>query len=96
MEASPLVPHPHKIVSDVYVADSPSEGIKPFLKKDRDHPFFIVPVVSNPLFPQFKGTKSLGAVRVRGQRGTCSAYFIPRLHQDLTDFFHRTYVVESK
>ena len=70
-------------------------AVKPFLKKEGDYPFFIIPVLSPALFPQFKGTKSPGVLRTKGQKGTC---LVPsyQILSKFDGFPHRTFVTEPK
>jgi hypothetical protein len=44
-------------------------NVKPFLKVEEGNPFYVIPVVSEPLFPQFKGAKPRGVIRAKGQKG---------------------------
>lgn len=46
--------------------------IMPFIKLEEGNPFYVLPVISEPLFPQFKGPKSPGFTRAKCQRGTRS------------------------
>jgi hypothetical protein len=47
-------------------------NIKPFLKIEEGNPFYVIPVVSEPLFPQFKGTRTRGVTRAKDQKGGSS------------------------
>ena len=42
---------------------------RPFLKLEEGNLFHVLPVLSAPLFPQFKGFKSPGVVRAKCQQG---------------------------
>ncbi|KAF9642271.1 hypothetical protein BDM02DRAFT_3193571 [Thelephora ganbajun] len=48
-------------------------NVKPFLKREDGNPFYVIPVVSAPLFPQFKGAKALGVVESLWIRVSTSA-----------------------
>ena len=58
-------------LSDMRLAGSakPNHGVKPFVKKENNCSYFIIPVISPVIFPQFKATKSPGVLRARGQKG---------------------------
>ena len=47
----------------------PTVNVKPFLKLEEGNPFYVLPVISGPLFPQFKGAKSPGVLRPKHQQG---------------------------
>jgi len=69
---SPPSPKTHRqSLSDMCLTDSaePNPAVKPFVKKENGCPFFIIPVSSSLLFPQFKGTRSPGVLRTKGQKG---------------------------
>ena len=54
------------------ISSSPSGPflqIKPFLKVENRNPFYVIPVISEPLFPQFKGPSTPGFTRSKRQRG---------------------------
>ena len=73
----------HCSLVDVYVdgmghpAGSAKQQVKllSFLKVEEGNPFYVLPVVSEPLFPQFKGPKTPGVVRTQRQRGTLVFFF---------------------
>ena len=45
-------------------------NVKSFLKTEDGNPFYVLPVISEPLFPQFKGPKaSAGVVRTGSRQG---------------------------
>ena len=45
-------------------------SVKPFVKHPPNLPFFVVPVISSVLFPQFKSPKSPGVLRAKGRKGS--------------------------
>lgn len=49
----------------------PAVNVKSFLKVEEGNPFYVLPVISEPLFPQFKGPRSPGVIRVGHQQGAC-------------------------
>ena len=51
-------------------AGQPSVNVRPFLKIEDGNPFYVLPVVSAPLFPQFKGVRPLGVTRAKQQKGS--------------------------
>ena len=53
----------------------PAVNIRPFLKAEEGNLFYILPVVSKPLFPQFKGLRTPGVIRTRRQHGAFSRLF---------------------
>jgi hypothetical protein len=53
------------------VSTEPNPGVKPFIKKAIGRSYFVVPIISALLFPQFKGKKSPGVIRSKGQKGMC-------------------------
>jgi len=52
--------------------ERPTIAVKPWLKIEDGNPFYVLPVVSPPLFPQFRGIRPLGVTRARNQRGRMS------------------------
>ena len=52
-------------------AVKPVVSIKPFIKQEKNLRFFIVPVLSLALFPQFRGARQPGVLRMKGQKGMC-------------------------
>jgi hypothetical protein len=50
-------------------AAKPVINKKPFLKIEDGNPFYVLPVISAPLFPQFKGPRTPGVVRAGRQQG---------------------------
>lgn len=51
-------------------ANKPNVSVKPFIKQEKNLRFFIVPVLSLALFPQFRGARQPGVLRTKGQKGT--------------------------
>ena len=49
--------------------EQPVINIKSFLKTEDGSPFYVVPVSSSSLFPNFKGPKPLGVTRAKNQKG---------------------------
>ena len=49
----------------------PAINIKSFFKVEEGNHFYVLPVVSEPLFPQFKGPSSPGVVHTKHQQGGC-------------------------
>ena len=47
--------------------------MKPFLELEDGNPFYVLPVISDPLFPQFKGPRTPGVMRTKRQKGGCLA-----------------------
>lgn len=47
----------------------PTINVKSLLKTEEGNPFFVAPVSSGSLFPQFKGPKPLGVTRAKNQKG---------------------------
>ncbi|KAF9779875.1 hypothetical protein BJ322DRAFT_1113194 [Thelephora terrestris] len=50
----------------------PVLSVKPFIKQEKNLRFYVVPILSSALFPQFRGARQPGVLRVRGQRGRLS------------------------
>ena len=48
---------------------NPAVNQRAFLKLEDINPFYVLPVTSGPLFPQFKGPRNPGVVRVGRQQG---------------------------
>jgi hypothetical protein len=44
-------------------------NVKSFLKVEDGNPFYVLPVISEPLFPQFRGPRTPGVTRSERQRG---------------------------
>jgi hypothetical protein len=42
-------------------------NVRSFLKFEEGNPFYVLPVISEPLFPQFKGPRTPGVVRTERQ-----------------------------
>jgi hypothetical protein len=73
-------------------AVKPTLSIKPFVKHEKNSPFYVVPVLSPVVFPQFKGNSTPGVLRVAGQRGTRLSFLYP--HCSKSDrLLHRSFVV---
>jgi len=70
-------------INPVYLAgqsEMPLE-VKAFAKQEEGLPFYTVPVVSAPLFPQFKGSKgvkAVGVTRPKLQAGWCYLFYLGR------------------
>ncbi|KAF9782851.1 hypothetical protein BJ322DRAFT_178294 [Thelephora terrestris] len=52
--------------------DKPNVNVKSFLKVEDGNPFYVLPVISEPLFPQFKGPSTPGVTRNKRQLGKIS------------------------
>ncbi|KAF9782686.1 hypothetical protein BJ322DRAFT_166115 [Thelephora terrestris] len=50
----------------------PVLSVKPFIKQEKNLRFYIIPILSSAIFPQFRGAKQPGVLRVKGQRGRLS------------------------
>lgn len=59
--------------------------IRPFIKVEDGNPFYVVPVVSEPLFPQFKGGRPIGVMRAKGQKGGLLLFPLPYFLSDNTN-----------
>lgn len=68
---------PNQTLTNIFLSGDPAANAdtdpnpvaKPFVKRAENQPFYVVPVVSEVLFPQFKGAKTVGVVRAKGRKG---------------------------
>ena len=68
----PSTVHSHILANDssgIGGSANPVVNVKPFLKVEEGNPFYVLPVVGEPLFPQFKGPRTPGVIRAKRQRG---------------------------
>jgi len=59
--------------SDGGCNSGPIVNTRPFVKYKEGNPFFMLPVISELLFPQFKGLRSPGFLHIKHQQGMCLA-----------------------